>query len=166
MWSPSDHATGPAPDLAADVGWRDGIRQWAAAIRARYAEHGWLADMPISGPPRGPNGIGWMDAMLRVLRDTGLDLATQIGVLTVVSGHLRNALMLTRQFERSSGVSQSQVERDYGRALAGLVGAERFPYAAKLFAGNVFEPDNALPDAVCFGLELILDGVAATIDAA
>ncbi|EHR63840.1 TetR/AcrR family transcriptional regulator [Saccharomonospora cyanea] len=160
-----DHAIGPAPQPGADVGWRDGVRQWAAAVRTRYAEHPWLADMPITGPPRGPNGISWTDAMLRVLRDTGLDLGTQLGVLNVVSGHLRNAIVLTRQFEGSTGVSQSQAERDYGRALAALVDAERFPDAARLFASNVFEPAGEPPDDIDFGLELILDGVAAAIDA-
>lgn len=157
-----DHASGPVPDLAADLGWREGVRQWAAGIRARYAAHPWMADMPITGPPRGPNGIGWMDAMLRVLRGSGLDVATRLGVLSVVSGYLRNAIVQERQFERGSGVSQAEVEQDYSRALAGLVDPARFPDAAEMFTVGVLEQPT---DEVAFGLELILDGVAATIAA-
>lgn len=157
-----DHASGQAPDLAADLGWREGVRRWATGIRARYAEHPWMADMPITGPPRGPNAIGWMDAMLRVLRDSGLDVGTRLGVLSVVSGYLRNAIVQERQFERRSGVSQAEVEQDYGRALAGLVDPARFPDVAEVFAASVFEQPT---DEVAFGLELILDGVAAAIAA-
>ncbi|MEV6907380.1 TetR/AcrR family transcriptional regulator [Amycolatopsis sp. NPDC051071] len=163
----ADHANGPAPDLGDEGGWRDGVRRWAGAIRARYTEHPWLVDMPISGPPRGPNAISWMDAMLRVLRNSGLDLGTQVGVLTVVSGYVGHAMALTRQMARGregTGLSQVDVEQDYGRTLAALVDPERFPYAAKLFGGDVFEPEAGTDD-FSFGLELVLDGVAAAIDA-
>ncbi|MEV0700838.1 TetR/AcrR family transcriptional regulator C-terminal domain-containing protein [Saccharopolyspora sp. NPDC050389] len=169
----ADHAAGPAPDLDANLGWRDGVRQWASAIRARYAEHPWMTDVPTSGPPRGPNAISWMDALLRVLRDTGLDLGTQVGVLNVVSGQVRHAIVLARQLEegrRGTGLSQAEVEQNYGRTLAALVAPNRFPDAARLFAADVFEPHSEqLAEAPAdqdftFGLELILDGIAAAID--
>lgn len=165
-----DHATGPAPDLGADLGWRDGVRSWASAIRAKYAEHPWLIDIPMTGPPRGPNAVSWMDALLRALRDTGLDMGTQVGMLTVISGYLRNAIEMTRQFEQArqgSGLSQADAERDYGRALVELVDPTRFPDAARLFAASVWEQpqtDTADHD-FRFGLELILDGIAAAITA-
>lgn len=165
----ADQASGPAPEPAADLEWRAGARRWAYAIRARYVAHLWLIDIPMSGPPRGPNAISWMDALLRVLRDTGLDLGTQAGVLTVLSGYLRNAIALTREFEKRTGLSQPQVEQNYGRSLAELVDPTRFPDAARLFAAGIFEPQpeqhaEALADPdFTFGLELILDGVAAII---
>lgn len=162
-----DHAQGPAPDLGADLGWRDGVRRWVAAIRARYAEHPWLIDIPMSGPPRGPNAISWLDALLRALRDTGLDTGTQIGVVGVVSGYLRNVLALAREFEharRGTGLSQADAEQNYGRALVNLVDPARFPDAARLFAAGVWEQGTDTTDHdLTFGLELILDGVAAAI---
>ncbi|MFD2467469.1 TetR/AcrR family transcriptional regulator [Amycolatopsis silviterrae] len=164
----ADHATGPAPSLDADLGWRGKVRQWAAATRERYAEHPWLIDIPMSGPPRGPNAVGWMDALLEALHDTGLDLGTQAGVLTVISGYLRNSITLTRQFEERTGLSQAQVEENYGRALGTLVTPDRFPNAARLFAVSVFEPEasggTAAEREFSFGLELIMDGVAAAIE--
>lgn len=162
----TDHATGPAPAVEPTPTWRDGVREWASAIRTRYAEHPWLIDMPTSGPPRGPNAISWMDAMLRVLRDTGLDLGTQAGVLNVVSGYVQHALVLTRQLEegrRGTGLSQAEVEQNYGRALVALIDPRRYPDAARLFAAGVFEPQQATDDFT-FGLELILDGIAAAIE--
>jgi AcrR family transcriptional regulator len=164
----ADHATGPAPAVEATPTWRDGIRQWASNIRARYTEHPWLIDMPTSGPPRGPNAISWMDALLRALRDTGLDLATQAGVLNVVSGYVQHALVLARQLEegrRGTGLSQAEVEQNYGRALVALIDPTRYPDAARLFAAGVFEPQQEQStDDFTFGLELILDGIAAAIE--
>jgi AcrR family transcriptional regulator len=166
-----DQATGPAPAIEPTPTWRDGICEWASAIRTRYAEHPWLIDMPTSGPPRGPNAISWMDAMLRVLRDTGLALGAQADVLIVVSGYVQHALVLARQLEegrRGTGLSQAEVEQNYGRALATLVDPARFPDAARLFAADVFEPEPTQPTNdhdFTFGLELILDGIAAAIEA-
>ncbi|MGK3200315.1 TetR/AcrR family transcriptional regulator [Amycolatopsis sp. MEPSY49] len=158
----ADHATGPAPEFGEDTGWRDGVRRWAAAMRARCAEHPWLVDVPAAGPPRGPNAVSWMDALLRALRDTGLALGTQAGVLSMISGHVRNAVVLARQY---AAADQAEVERDYGRALAELVDPARFPDAAALFAVSAFEPPpgNPADHDFEFGLNLILDGIAAAI---
>lgn len=94
-------------------------------------------------------------------------------MLNAVSGQVRHAIVLARQLEegrRDTGLSQAQVEQDYGRALAWLVDPNRFPDAAKLFAADVFEPhtDQVAEDPAdhdfTFGLELLLDGIAAAID--
>lgn len=168
-----DLAKGFPPELdAATDGWRAGLRQWAFAHRALYARHPWLARLPISGPPRGPNAIGWMDAMLRVLRDTGLDWPTKVGVLNLLGGYVRHASVLAQQLEEgrsTTGLDQTRTEQDYGRTLVKLVDPDRFPEAAKLFEAGSFEspPERPTDEAdhdFVFGLELILDGVAAAID--
>ncbi|MEV4238763.1 MULTISPECIES: TetR/AcrR family transcriptional regulator [unclassified Nocardia] len=171
----ADFATGPTPDLGTgSLDWRAGMRQWAHAMRAVYAEHPWLPQLPISGPPRGPNTIGWMDAALRALADTGLDWATKVGILTLVSGHVRQASLLTQQItaaRRGTGLDEVQANRNYRRTLAVLVDPDRFPEAAALFASPLFEsPSDGDTDAAdqdfVFALELILNGVAAEIDGA
>jgi AcrR family transcriptional regulator len=171
-----DLAIGPPPKISAPpaTDWRAGLRQWALNHRAIYVRRPWLAHLPVSGPPRGPNAIGWMDAMLQVLRPTGLDWATKVGILNLVGGYARHASVLAQQLEkgrRDAGLDQAQVEQDYGRTLVRLVEPDRFPEAAKLFASPLFhtppervagEPED---QEFVFGLELILEGVAATIDA-
>jgi AcrR family transcriptional regulator len=171
-----DLAAGAPPAVDA-AGWRDGLRQWALAERAVHARHAWLAHLPFPGPPSGPNEIAWLDAGLRVLRDTALGWGAKVGVLTVLSAYVRSSAQMSQELAAgrgSTGRSQPEVERDYGRALARLVDEERFPEASRLFASDLFE---TLPEQVAatspvvdpdfdFGLELILDGVAATVDAA
>jgi len=168
-----DLATGPAPEIGAGGGWREGLRQWAHAHRAIYLRRPWMVHLPVSGPPGGPNAISWMDALLRVLRDTGLGWGPKVSLLMVLGGYVRQASVVTQQLEegrRDAGLDQTRIEQDYGRALADLVDPARFPDAAKLFASPVFmappeDNDEASADReFVFGLELILDGVAATIE--
>jgi AcrR family transcriptional regulator len=167
-----DLALGAAPEIGVEGGWRDGLRQWAHANHAVYLRRPWMVYLPVSGPPGGPNAISWMDALLRVLRDAGLGWGTKVGLLSVLAGYVRQASVVTQQLEdgrREAGLDQVRVERDYGRALAGLVDPARFPDAAKLFASPVFmtpESGAGTPadEEFLFGLELILDGVAATIE--
>ncbi|MEV6367504.1 TetR/AcrR family transcriptional regulator [Micromonospora musae] len=168
-----DAATGPAPELPAGPGgWRAALHAWAYALRAVHARHAWLPHLPISGPPSGPNAISWMDACLTALRDTALDWGAKVGILTLLSGYVRNSSQLRvdmAEGRRESGLDQPQVEQEYGRALAGLVDAERFPEVAALFTSGLFEqPPADDPDQADFdlGLDLILDGVAAAIHAA
>ncbi|MDA0566174.1 TetR/AcrR family transcriptional regulator [Streptomonospora sp. S1-112] len=172
-----DAAQGPPPDVpGGSTDWREGVRRWAAALAELAARRPWLAELPVQGPPSGPNAVAWLDAGLRTLRDTGLDWGQKVGIVLVVSSYVRQAGSMARQMEegrRASGRDQAQVERDYGRALARLVDPGRFPDAAALFASGVFEaPPEPLEGGppvdhdFVFGLELILDGVAATIAAA
>lgn len=168
----ADLVSGPPPDPAG-ASWRDGLRGWAYALRARHLEHVWLAQLPVSGPPSGPNGIGWLDAGLRVLRDTGLGWGAKVGVMTVLSGYVRSASQLTQELaagRRDTGMDQAEAEQAYGRALVRLVDSERFPEAAELFGSDLFEtmPEQIEGDPsdvdFTFGLELVLDGVAAAVD--
>jgi AcrR family transcriptional regulator len=161
----TDHALGPPPEPETDD-WRAGLRAWAFAQRTVLRRRPWLTRIPASGPPSGPNQIAWLDAGLTALAGTSLDWAHKVGVLSLVGGYVMQSVRLESDFaeSRSETQAQSDVERDYGRALAALVTTDRFPQAARLFSSALFEvpPDDAPPDAdFLFGLDLILDGVTA-----
>lgn len=165
-----DRAIGPAPgDLGTSEGWRAGLHGWAHAMRAVYAAHPWVIQIPISRPPRGPNGVSWIDALLRALRETGLDGRTKLGVAVVLSGYVWYSVALAAQMEegrRAGGSDQSQAEQEYGRVLHRLIDPERFPDAAALFAGDPFGgPVDGSPsdEDFGFGLDLVLDGIGARV---
>ena len=76
-----DAAIGAPPVISThEGGWRDGLRQWAAAEHGVYQRRPWLSRLPISGPPSGPSQIGWIDTALRILRDTGLEWGEKVEV--------------------------------------------------------------------------------------
>ncbi|MGW5572442.1 TetR/AcrR family transcriptional regulator [Nocardia thailandica] len=155
----------PAVDRA---DWRAGLRAWAQALWTVHREHPWLPQLPVSGPPRGPHAIGWMDTGLRALAGTDLDWATKVGVIMLLNMHVRQSSLLTQQLadaRTGTGLDEAAVNRDYAIALARLVDPATYPEAAALFAGPLFRGPADLPDDsdFAFGLELLLNGVAAEI---
>lgn len=169
----ADAALGSVPEsLAGEGTWRHTLRAWAMAQSEVFDRRPWLAQLPVSGPPRGPNAVAWMDAGLRALRDTGLDWPAKIGVITVVGGYVRQAFVMRQQLEASwsaAEVDEQQALRTYTRDLAALVDTDRFPDAAALFSSGIFESIPEAPESMDgdfrFGLDLVLDGAAAAISA-
>jgi AcrR family transcriptional regulator len=165
-----DAAQGPPPAALEGTGpWRGRLRGWAEAQAAVLARHPWLVELPVAGPPNGPNGIAWFDAGLRALRETRLDWGAKVGAVMIVSQYVGSAAQLARNLEAGrsgSGLDQAAAEQAYGRAMAALVDPARFPDVAALFAAATFEdtgPDTGEHD-FRFGLELVLDGVAAAVE--
>jgi hypothetical protein len=167
-----DFAIGPPPEIATRPDqWREGLRQWARAERLLYQRSSWLARLPIAGPPIGPNAVAWMEAGLRILRGTGLDWAEKLGLLTLLNGYVRQASLLSQDLERGrsgSGLDEARTAQRYGRSLARLIDAGKFPEMARLLAARAFEPSRgrARDDPTAgftFGLERILDGVSVAV---
>lgn len=166
----ADFALGPVPAIDTAPGqWRAGLSAWASAMRTMYAKHPWLPQIPISGPPRGPNTIGWMESVLRQLHSTGLAWSTKAGIVMLVAGHVRQLGLFDQHVSEArhdTGLDRTAAARLYRDSLTTLVDPARFPESAGLLASDVFDPGRAQsPDHdFHFGLNLILDGVAAAID--
>jgi len=162
----SDAAIGPAPDLPDGVGWRKALGLWSAAVLAVFRAHPWAVQIPISGPPVGPNNLSWFDRALGALSDTGLSEPDKVGVvmglLTYVHGELRMSIDLTAGYEDDPDA----FGRQYGSALATVVDPERLPALTKVIRAGVFDGDLPYDEDVegVFGLTLYLDGVAAFIE--
>ena len=141
--------------------WRAGLTRWAAGLRAEYHRHPWVLQVPISGPPLGPNNVAWLDNALAALAGTPLTEQEKLSSVLLVSGFVRNEATLAADFAAAAG--GEQVMPGYGRLLGRLTSAEQFPSLHEAIAsGSLDDPDD--PDAeFTFGLERILDGVAALI---
>ena len=166
-----DEAVGDPPVIdTSPAAWREGLRRWARAERRLYRRRAWLARLPIA-PPAGPNGIGWMECALHVLRGTGLGWAEKVGVLVLLSGMVRHTTLLAQDLEHgwaAARLGQAQAERRYSRSLKALIDPDRFPETAALLASDILEAPPARADAIddpdfAFGLERILDGVAIAV---
>ena len=151
-----DAAIGPPPDTAAaGTGWRDGLRRWAIFERAVYQRRPWVARMPITGPPLGPNQVGWMEAALRALRGTGLHWGEKLGMLMLVSGYVRQSALL------EADLAGGEAARRYPAALARAIDPAHFPETAQLLASGVLESSRTQSydeGDFQFGLDRILDG--------
>lgn len=162
-----DAAVGPPPPApAVDAGWREALGRWARAHRAALQRNSWALRIPISGPPATPNSVAWWEHGLRALEGTVLDEGAKISVILLVSGFVRNeVLMLTEigQAVASSGADPEEVMRRYERTLRRLADPVRYPAVARMLDSGIFtgtdEPDFDFE----FGLGTVLDGVEVLI---
>lgn len=163
-------AIGQPPALSGSD-WRDRLKNWTRAQLAVLRAHPWMIMIPISGPPLNPNSVVWMERCLQALRGSGLDEGDKMGVLQLLSGYVlsqaRIEIEITQAYA-AEGSDPMSVARDYGRALAGLIDAQRFPALSAVLSAQVFEGGGEAEDwdvDVEFGLDRILDGIAVLIEA-
>lgn len=166
MW---DAATAPSPDPDdMPERWRDALTWWAQRNLAIFRQHPWFFDIPISGPPMGPNQVRWMECALRALSGTGLSSGEMMGILQLVSTYTLSAgrLELTMsQAASTTGVAPHEWDWLYGQMLAKVVDAGELPTLARLLEEGLFgAPADSPGDEITFGLDVILDGVEALIE--
>lgn len=162
-----DAVLAPLPTRRRRRSWRAGIADWAHELMARYVRHGWLADVPITGPPALPNQLAWLDWGLGELVPTELPAAERLSVMLLLSGYVRSVATLSREITAGyelAGSSPDEIGEQYEAMLGQLVTRERFPHLHDaLFAGLL--SDGSAEDELEFefGLQRILDGVEAHV---
>jgi AcrR family transcriptional regulator len=157
-----DAALGPPTRGDASESWRDGLTRWAWGFHQRLRQHPWSLRVPIGGLPTTPNLVAWLEDALWSLRDTGLSEDAKASVVLLLSGYVRSEGTLTADLVAAGAISD-QVMSGYSRLMAALADPERFPALHKLLAAGVFEAADDPDKEFAFGLERILDGVAALI---
>ncbi|GAA4186754.1 TetR/AcrR family transcriptional regulator [Streptosporangium oxazolinicum] len=164
----TDAVLGPPPPLPEPGDdWRDGVYRWADAMRAALQSHPWSLRIPITGPGLMPNHVAWMEAGLRCLRGTGLAPDTKMAALLLVNGFVRTEVALLadlRDAFDASKVTEEEMLSGYGRSLARLIDAQRFPEIHELLEARAFDmPGSGPDDEFAFGMERILDGLAVLV---
>ena len=159
-----DAACGRPPEPGPDgEGWRAGLARWAWALLSVWRRHPWALRVEVTGLPNTPNQIAWMEAGLACLRETGLDPRAKLSVMLLVMGVVRNDATMNAQFGALSEAERKQAVADYGRTIGRLVDEDRFPEMSELLAAGVTDDDDPPDDEFAFGLDRVLDGVAALV---
>lgn len=155
-----ERALGPPGPDAGSRHWQDRTVAWAHALRARYAEHPWLVDLPIRLPLT-PNALAWFDALLDALLPGPFDLTEKVRIAVLLDGYVRASAVAARDLaagERPVGESQPGTE-----VIGGLLAERGLLLAAEVFGAGLFqEPPDRTNDAdFQFGLDRIIAGIAA-----
>lgn len=158
----------PFPDDEAAT-WRAKLEWWAREEFAFYHRHPWTLEVAISGPALGPNRIAWLESALQAISGTGLTENEMLSVALLLTGYDRGAAQISvdvTQAERHTGVSAEQWGPVFARLMEKVIDDERYPMLAGVLASGVFDgPDDAPHDDFEFGLQRILDGIAALVEA-
>ena len=149
----------------ADAGWRERARAVAGANRELYAAHPWAAAVSTARPPLGPGLMAKYEHELAAFDDAGLGDVDRDAALSFLLAFVQSTAVAAADAAAAPGTDTEWWERA-GPLLARAVDPESYPLAARVGAaageahGSAFDPEHAY----AFGLERVLDGLAALID--
>ncbi|WP_328391754.1 TetR/AcrR family transcriptional regulator [Nocardia sp. NBC_00416] len=151
----------PALDTSGPEPWRTGLRSWALLTFQCYQRHPWVMELLVGARPTGPNELGWTEAALAALADIPLTGPERLDTLVVLNGHVRS---LAQQV-----VGPGTTEKDFTGAMAAALelAGDRFPHLIAAVSESTGEPEadaRQRDAALGFGIERILDGVAALLN--
>jgi AcrR family transcriptional regulator len=149
----------------AGSGWRERARAVADANRALYAAHPWAAAVSTARPPLGPGLMAKYEHELAAFDDAGLGDVERDAALSFLLAFVQGAAVAAADAAAAPGTDAEWWERA-GPLLARAVDPARYPLAARVGAaageahGSAHDPEHAY----AFGLERVLDGLAALIE--
>ncbi|GAB2818406.1 TetR/AcrR family transcriptional regulator [Streptomyces daliensis] len=155
-----DAAIGPCPTAKqAHGGWREQLEGWARQLLAVFSQHPWALEATLGPRVVGPGELSWLERAVAALDGTGLSGAERMDAAVLLVGHVRG---ITQQ-ARAAGPAGNP-EAQLGAILGDLVQAhgERFPALTEALASAA--RSEGQDQAWEFGLQRILDGLAALID--
>jgi AcrR family transcriptional regulator len=148
---PPAQADGPGEEP-----WPAVLRLWATTIFDRYRAHPWAIEASAGARPTGPNEMAWMEVALGALAGTGLTGPERLDAVVLLNGHVRSLVQVTSAGETDL---EAEIARQVGAVL--LAHPDRYPQVLAAFSGS---PQSAGRDnALDFGIDRILDGLAALI---
>jgi AcrR family transcriptional regulator len=139
-----------------EAGWRVVLREWAITIFGRYRAHPWSIEATTGARPTGPHEMAWLESALAALAGTGLTGAERLDAVVLLNGHVRSLVQVTAAAQQDL---EGEIARQIGTAVS--THADRYPQVVAAFADGPGPSgrDNALD----FGIDRILDGLAALI---
>jgi len=152
--------------------WRADLHATAVNGRAMLRRHPWLMDFIGARPPLGPGTIANLERSLGILAGLRLTPAAAFDVLIAVNTYVSGVVLRetqeirAQQAERESGIDVEQALADRMAWRDKLAATGLFPALVEMLDNNV-DPDapETMDERFEFGLECLLDGIAARIGA-
>jgi AcrR family transcriptional regulator len=170
LWLMIDGAFGQV-DVAEPVEgtWRERLERWAEIELAAYRQFPWVMRIPVSGAPIMPQQLRFMEWGLRTLGRTRLAEHEKLSVILLLTSFTRSFALLSGDIAAAfeAGDPMARASANYGELIRKLTRAEEFPALHAVIDAGTFDEGSEEFDGLDadfrFGLERILDGVAALI---
>jgi AcrR family transcriptional regulator len=172
-----DQALAELPtDYDLTPGWRTAVTRWAEDLWAFYLRHPWVLQVSQARPVLGPNEFLVLEAVTRILFETGLQATALRPIVGTLFQVVRGSALIVaeaRQAATVTGVSDEDWWFPRSTLLAEIAPdfAERFPTVSRLESDAPSEPeDETTPylehqarQTFEVGLTVLLDGIEATM---
>lgn len=150
--------------------WRASLRSIADQNRALLRDHPWVAQVSTFRPPLGPGVMAKYEYELGPFAELGLSDVEIDAALTYLLTFVQAAAIAAQEVEKlaaESGIDDSAWWSEAGPLLERFLTAEAYPLASRVGTaagtehGAAYDPDSAYS----FGIERVLDGLGALIEA-
>lgn len=162
-----DRVSDPTEDLARaeSSAWREVLQMVARGSYRMYLKHPWLLQVNWSRPVIGPNTLAGIELFMRTLRDLPFTDQEKISVMIMVDGYVTGVARQQIQhaaLPEETGVSDEEFWRQHLPSLERAMGSGKYPAMAAL-SEDAF--NLGWDETFEFGLERLLDGLAAFVEA-
>lgn len=144
--------------------WRTDLRSIAHNTRNVLRRHPWVSSVSDVSPPTGPNFLRHTDLTLAALDDLGLSVATMMNIATAVDTYVTGFVVREVREERTRHRNNDEQTPTEEVTLFTQIVDDHYPRLARVFQEGI-DPDSAesVDERFQFGLESLLDGIAARI---
>jgi AcrR family transcriptional regulator len=171
MWNGS--AQGAEGLVITGDDWRARLRMWAMVQRTMIDQHPWITQMPMAAPPMAPNSLAFVERGLEAMDGSGLADADKLRVIGLISSYTlsearmaHDAARAARQAQAAAAAGEPQPAWTWEELVREVADEQTYPRLHRLaWSGGVGEDPSGWneQEEFRFGLDRILDGVAALI---
>jgi AcrR family transcriptional regulator len=171
MWNGS--AQGAEGLVITGDDWRARLRMWAMVQRSGIDQHPWITQMPMAAPPMAPNSLAFVERGLEAMDGSGLADADKLRVIGLISSYTlsearmaHDAARAARQAQAAAAAGEPQPAWTWEGLVREVADEQTYPRLHRLaWSGGVGEDPSGWDEQeeFRFGLDRILDGVAALI---
>jgi AcrR family transcriptional regulator len=154
--------------------WRADLRAFARRTRAGMLRHRWAMEFLGGRPPSGPNDARNLERLLGMLDGLGLDARTTMDALGTVATYVMGAVIREAQEIRGqrdqelaeADLAEEEIQAEHERYRKWFEASGQYPHIARLLGEDV-DPDDpeTRDERFEFGLDCVLDGIAARLSA-
>jgi AcrR family transcriptional regulator len=145
--------------------WRARLEEFGRQEWRLYLRHPWMLQIAQGRPMLGPNSMASTDIVLRAVDELGLDehemLAAVVLLSSFVAGLAKTTIEAMQAADRT-GVSDDEWWEIQGEYVGPAVAEGKLPMMTKVGEAGAF---TSMFDHFEFGLQRVLDGLGALIDA-
>lgn len=144
--------------------WRTSMRERAVSMRDVMLSHPWATGIMESRTSPGPATLAHHNAVIGCLRNCGFSIPMAAHAFSLMDAYIFGFVLSEVNLPFDASTTPTEMEQMVEGMLAN-VPAEDYPHLIEMTAEHILTPDYSFAAEFTYGLDLILDGLAARLHA-